>query len=228
MGAGLLQRTRVVVLGAGLAGLSAARDLESAGASVTVLEARGRVGGRVHTLRDGFEAGQHAEAGADLIEEEQTEVRTLAEALGLPLVRILRRGWGFYGTDGKGKCRVRRGQKAFGEAAARLRPEIEVYCLADRHWDSAVAAGIARRSVREWLESAGADAGFAAGVRGVGAWRIRVFRSVVRSGAPRVAGASVRTRRVRGRAHQRSVAGLHERRDRERPARRCRNPNRMR
>src|SRR6202012_526993 len=47
--------TDVVVLGAGLAGLSAARDLARGGADVLVLEARSRVGGRVEapTLADG-------------------------------------------------------------------------------------------------------------------------------------------------------------------------------
>ena len=48
---------RVIVAGAGLAGLSAARDLEAAGAAVIVVEARDRVGGRVHTIREGFPAG---------------------------------------------------------------------------------------------------------------------------------------------------------------------------
>ena len=45
----------VAVLGAGLAGLSAARDLKRSGADVVVLEARDRVGGRVEavTLPDG-------------------------------------------------------------------------------------------------------------------------------------------------------------------------------
>ncbi|MEI7692804.1 MAG: FAD-dependent oxidoreductase, partial [Actinomycetes bacterium] len=45
----------VIVLGAGLAGLSAARDLSLAGSDVLVLEARNRVGGRVEqtTLADG-------------------------------------------------------------------------------------------------------------------------------------------------------------------------------
>src|SRR6476661_9236941 len=76
-----LSNTRVIVAGAGLAGLAAARDLELAGASVVVCEARGRVGGRVHTLRDGFAHGQHAEAGADLIEGAQRHLLDLATAV---------------------------------------------------------------------------------------------------------------------------------------------------
>ncbi|MDP9322182.1 MAG: FAD-dependent oxidoreductase, partial [Acidobacteriota bacterium] len=78
-----LSGKHVIVAGAGLAGLSAARDLESAGASVIIAEARDRVGGRVHTLRSGFAGGLHAEAGADLIEGEQSFVLELAAAVRL-------------------------------------------------------------------------------------------------------------------------------------------------
>src|SRR4051794_678030 len=53
------RRQSVVVVGAGLAGLVAAHELERAGFRVTVLEARSRVGGRVHTLRRPFSGGQH-------------------------------------------------------------------------------------------------------------------------------------------------------------------------
>lgn len=55
---------RVVVIGAGAAGLTAAYQLRRAGHEVTVLEARTRPGGRVHSVRRDFADGLHAEAGA--------------------------------------------------------------------------------------------------------------------------------------------------------------------
>ena len=101
-----LKGVSVIVAGAGLAGLSAARELEARGAAVTVVEARGRVGGRVWTLRDQFANRQHAEGGADLIEQEQEHVHALAKALGLETVRILGNGFGFYGPDARGRRRI--------------------------------------------------------------------------------------------------------------------------
>ena len=47
-------RPSVLIVGAGLAGLAAARELERRGCDVIVIEARERVGDRVWTLRDGF------------------------------------------------------------------------------------------------------------------------------------------------------------------------------
>ena len=158
---------KVLVAGAGLAGLTAARELEAHGADVTIVEARNRVGGRVHTLREGFAEGQHAEAGADLIEGEQTHVVGVARELGLEPVRILRHGWGFYGADSKGRLRVRRSLHAFEKAADRLESEIEAYQLAENRWSSPVVAAIARQSVADWLARTRADAGFAAAIRGL-------------------------------------------------------------
>jgi monoamine oxidase len=157
----------VIVAGAGLAGLSAARELEARGAAVTVVEARRRVGGRVWTLRDRFAARQHAEAGADLIEEEQEHVLGLAKALGLETSRILRDSFGFYGPDDRGSRRIHAGPSAMARVGAYLGPMLKDFKLAEGRWDSAVAAAIGRRSVSAWLESIDAPTALKAGVRGL-------------------------------------------------------------
>ena len=167
MASTLLRGTRVVVAGGGLAGLAAARDLEADGASVSVIEARDRVGGRVHTLRDGFASRQHAEAGADLIESEQNHVLELAGALGLETAPILKSGWGFYGNDARGRRRIHSAPQTFEQAAKHLEQEITDYKLAEERWESAVSRAIGRTSVAEWLNAVGADERLVSGVRGL-------------------------------------------------------------
>jgi monoamine oxidase len=54
----------VLILGAGMAGLTAAYELLKAGHTPIILEAQNRLGGRVLTLRAPFAEGLHAEAGA--------------------------------------------------------------------------------------------------------------------------------------------------------------------
>ena len=58
---------RIIVIGAGLAGLAAGYELTQAGHDVVILEARARPGGRVETLRKPFSDGLHADAGAHFI-----------------------------------------------------------------------------------------------------------------------------------------------------------------
>jgi monoamine oxidase len=77
---------RVVVAGAGLAGLAAAHELVKRGHAVTVLEARDRQGGRVHTLRDGWDDGLYAEAGAVYIPQDHFHTVDYARELGVALV----------------------------------------------------------------------------------------------------------------------------------------------
>lgn len=79
------ERTGVVVIGAGLAGLAAADALARAGVEVRVLEARGRPGGRVHTLRAPFDDGLYAEAGAVFVPGDHATTLRYVRELGLPL-----------------------------------------------------------------------------------------------------------------------------------------------
>jgi len=78
---------RVVVAGAGLAGLTAALDLVDAGWDVVVLEARDRVGGRVHTLYDPFSPGLHAEAGGESIDDNHDRLQALLARFGIATER---------------------------------------------------------------------------------------------------------------------------------------------
>jgi monoamine oxidase len=166
-----LNGVSVLVAGAGLAGLAAARDLAARGASVTVVDARDRVGGRVSTIRDGFLENQHAEAGGDMIDESQDEIRMLAGQLGLTLTRILRGGFGYVRADGAGKPEIvqRNAMRGWDRLADALGAETTPYRRAERRWDSPVTARIARRSVARWLDETRADAELratATGLRG--------------------------------------------------------------
>jgi monoamine oxidase len=75
---------RVVIVGAGFAGLAAADVLRAGGVEVTVLEARDRIGGRVWSVPF---AGGLVERGAEFILPGNTAVESLARRFDLPLVR---------------------------------------------------------------------------------------------------------------------------------------------
>ncbi len=74
---------RVVVIGAGMAGLAAAWELEAAGYHVEILEARDRVGGRVETLREPFSGDLYAEVGAVGLAGSYDHANRYIDALGL-------------------------------------------------------------------------------------------------------------------------------------------------
>ncbi len=77
----------VLVLGAGAAGLAAARDLSQAGLRVTVVEARPRIGGRILTLHDP-RSPVPLELGAEFVHGEAPETFAVARAAGLALVEL--------------------------------------------------------------------------------------------------------------------------------------------
>lgn len=78
-------RRHAIVVGAGLAGLAAARRLKEAGWDVSILEARSRPGGRVYTLREPFSDGLYAEAGAARIQDTHEYTLRYAKQFNLTL-----------------------------------------------------------------------------------------------------------------------------------------------
>jgi monoamine oxidase len=78
-----LTARRVVVVGAGFAGLAAAEALTDGGMKVTVFEARDRVGGRVHSRR--LDNGAVVELGAEFVLPGYDVLRETTERLGLAL-----------------------------------------------------------------------------------------------------------------------------------------------
>jgi monoamine oxidase len=81
------KRIDVLILGAGAAGLAAARDLSHAGLRVTVIEARPRVGGRILTLHDP-RSPVPLELGAEFIHGPSAETLPLAQAAGLAVLEL--------------------------------------------------------------------------------------------------------------------------------------------
>jgi monoamine oxidase len=85
-------RVDVVVIGAGAAGLAAAAALRESGAAVLVLEARSRIGGRVHTVRDRRTAVP-IELGAEFVHGEADELRPLFARGGLRVAEVDGQRW---------------------------------------------------------------------------------------------------------------------------------------
>jgi monoamine oxidase len=149
-----LSGKRVAIVGAGLAGLTAARELGRRGAESVIFDPRDRVGGRVWTCR-AFDEGRHAELGADLIEEDQARVLELATSVGCTPVRILRGGFGFHAAGDAGMTRYLPGWEKLEK---RLAPLVSAYKVSEQRWDTAIARRLACQSVGAWLTAVRASA----------------------------------------------------------------------
>jgi monoamine oxidase len=82
--------SRIVVVGAGLAGLTCAYRLRQAGYVAQIHEASDRIGGRCWSGRGYFDDGQIYEHGGELIDQGHNEIRNLAQELGLKLDNLVR------------------------------------------------------------------------------------------------------------------------------------------
>ncbi|MFD7879081.1 flavin monoamine oxidase family protein [Streptomyces sp. NPDC059766] len=148
----------VIVLGAGLAGLAAARDLAAAGTDVLVLEARDRVGGRVEQAR--LPDGRTVQLGGEVVGRAHTAYLDLAAELGLKLVPS------YVAEPGRMLRATPEGSSAGepphwfgdGDAALHARLGAEFAALATTvdpgdPWSHPDAAALDRLSVGAWLRS---------------------------------------------------------------------------
>jgi len=92
LGIGVAEETDVVIAGAGIAGLAAARELSSAGLRVTLIEARDRIGGRILTVRDPL-SPIPVELGAEFVHGAPPDLLAAIEAAELRTVEVTGTSW---------------------------------------------------------------------------------------------------------------------------------------
>ena len=151
----------VIVLGAGLAGLSCARDLARGGADVLVVEARGRVGGRVE--QTALPDGRLVQLGGEVVGPFHTAYAGLVAELGLTLVPSFPQlpgaetwvlagqtvvGDGYPWMSDADRASYEKAEAAFAALATTVDP--------DDPWSHPDAAALDRLSVGDWLRSIGA------------------------------------------------------------------------
>jgi monoamine oxidase len=145
-----------VIVGAGLAGLTAARDLTRAGKSVVVMEARSRVGGRL--LNHSLGPGKVVEAGGTWIGPTQDRIAALVREVGLTTFPTYNSGLNLLLLEGK-VTRYRGSIPRIG-----VRALVDIGLLQSRFeklartvdvespWKTPNAEELDRQSVRSWFE----------------------------------------------------------------------------
>ncbi|BBZ48184.1 flavin monoamine oxidase family protein [Mycobacterium parmense] len=143
---------RVVVVGAGLAGLTAAVELAAAGADVTVLEARDRVGGRMHGIP--VSANTFADGGAAYLGVRHTELLAMMAEYGLAVASTGMVGDSTFLISGQRTTTASRMPPldviALGELFDRLE-DLVAQVRPDAPWLSPRAASLDRLTAAQWL-----------------------------------------------------------------------------
>jgi monoamine oxidase len=154
----------VVIVGAGIAGLTAAWRLRQAGTRVRVFEAQQRIGGRMFSLRDYFPDHQVVELGGELIDSNHVRLRALAAELGLPLDDLLEgdrdRDLWFFDGRAIGEDEI---VAAFVPVAAAIERDLATLGDGDILYDApqdshrAQAQALDALSIAQWLDRNGVD-----------------------------------------------------------------------
>jgi putrescine oxidase len=156
MGGRVIQ-TDVAVVGAGVAGLAAARRLVAEGRNIVVLEARDRVGGRLWNTEIGGEAN---ELGGEWVAPYQTRIHALLGELGIDLFRAYRDGDDVY-VDESGRAHRHSGDEtALSSAQERSLKEADAKLDAlakeldpEEPWEHPRARELDTITFEEWLRT---------------------------------------------------------------------------
>ncbi len=153
----------VLIVGAGIAGLTAAWRLHQAGVGVRVLEGQDRIGGRMFSLRDFFPDGQVCELGGELIDTTHVSIRNLAAELEIPLDDFvlddpgLSREWSFF--DGR-RISEEEIVQAFLAVSDRIVQDIQKIPDDFSYKNPGEAGELDRMTLAQWLDRSGATGWF--------------------------------------------------------------------
>ncbi|MBX3403575.1 MAG: FAD-dependent oxidoreductase [Phycisphaeraceae bacterium] len=145
---------RIIVIGAGLAGLACAHELLNDGHDVLVLEARNRIGGRVLTFDD-FVPGRTIEGGGELIGANHPLWIAYAARLNLAFTDVTESEGEFPVVLGGRRLTAAQAEQLWEEMTGAL-PAINADALPvnpDFPWRSPDAAILDARSVRQWIDA---------------------------------------------------------------------------
>ena len=140
----------IVIVGAGAAGLMAARELTRAGKRVTILEARDRCGGRIQSLSIG-NAGFRAEGGAEFVHGDAPVTLGLLREARLSILPIEGKAWTV--VEGRFSTRAQDPHMPeFHKALQRVQEDLPIAEFLRRHFGGSEFGGL-RRSIERMVES---------------------------------------------------------------------------
>jgi monoamine oxidase len=160
----------VVVIGAGFAGLTAARELVRDDRSLFLLEARNRVGGRV--LNKPVGGGEESETGGTFAGPTQNHILGLAEELGVDTFPTFNEGENVYFADGTRMTYSDSGPTGTAPPDPTIIPDLATVVArldemskqvpVDAPWEAASAADWDRQTLEQWINANSASPRFRA------------------------------------------------------------------